>query len=68
MLPELEKDDAYRIATNTDIEDDNRTAIGQVVIRSLCFMKLFCKFLFVKRIDYCMTTYAKFCQIRKPSL
>ncbi len=30
MLPELEKDDAYRIATNTDIEDDNRTAIGQV--------------------------------------
>ena len=41
MLPELEKDDAYRIATNTDIEDDNRTAIGQVVIRLSCIMNLF---------------------------
>ena len=30
MLPELDKDDAYRMATCTDIEDDNRTAIGQV--------------------------------------
>jgi sodium/potassium-transporting ATPase subunit alpha len=30
MLPELERDDAYRMATNMDIEDDNRTAIGQV--------------------------------------
>lgn len=30
MLPELERDDAYRMATNTDIGDDNRTAVGQV--------------------------------------
>ena len=62
MLPELEKDDAYRIATNTDIEDDNRTAIGQVVIRLSCIMNLIEMFLFVKRLH----SY-KFCRIRKPS-